>query len=251
MATRVFDGILGRGKGDEGRLKKLAKRVDDLESRLLADNSPQAMMQRLNEGVEQTYKAGPDRWKRIKVLADFALKSAGLASGKMLEIGGRENPRNKDFAKFDYHAMDLTDHPHSKVKVQVGDITDCPHIPDESFDFIFSLDVFEHISKPWLAGQEITRLLRPGGVTFHSTLFSWRYHPCPGDYFRYTPEGLQMLFPDLECIDKGFDYVERRRNILGRDGNKLVPDAFGGWRENVRVNYSGMKPKTAAKKSKR
>jgi len=152
------------------------------------------------------------------------------------------NPRDKDFPMFNYHSLDLDGAPGGVSNTMIGDLTNCPHIPDESFDFIFSFDVFEHIDKPWLAGEETRRLLRPGGVTVHSTLFSWRYHPCPIDYFRYTAEGLKSLFGDLECLHSAFDYTERRRDVRGQGGNAMTPDSFGGWRENVRVNYAGRKP---------
>ncbi len=187
------------------------------------------------------WSKGPNRWARVSTIAHDALDKAGLKEGRMLEIGGRLNPRNKDFPNFDYSALDLTDAPGADVKVEAGDITNCPHIQDESFDFIFSLDVFEHIDKPWLAGAEIERLLRPGGITMHSTLFSWRYHPCPIDYWRYSPDALRSLFPNLICMHADFDMTERRRDIRGRDGNALKADALGGWRENIRVNYVGLK----------
>ncbi len=183
------------------------------------------------------------RWDRVRDLARNALSQAGLSGGAMLEIGGRLNPRNADFPEFAYQALDLEDAPGAGVEVTTGDITNCPQIPDESYDFIFSFDVFEHIDKPWLAASEITRLLRPGGVTMHSTLFSWRYHPCPIDYWRYSAEGLKSLFEGLDCLHSDFDFAERRRDIRGRNRNAVTPDAFGGWRENVRVNYAGMKPK--------
>ena len=160
----------------------------------------------------------------------------------MLEVGGRMNPRDKDFPMFTYHSLDLDGAPGGVSNTMIGDLTDCPHIPDESFDFIFSFDVFEHIDKPWLAAAETQRLLRPGGVTVHSTLFSWRYHPCPIDYWRYTAEGLRSLFGDLECLHSAFDFTERRRDVRGQGGNAVAPDSFGGWRENVRVNYAGRKP---------
>ncbi len=188
------------------------------------------------------WSVGPDRWTRIQTVAQEALEAAGLAGGRMLEIGGRRNPRNTDFPDFEYHALDLKGAPDANIKIMRGDITRCPQIEDESFDFIFSLDVFEHIDKPWLAGAEIQRLLAPGGVTMHSTLFAWRYHPCPIDYWRYSPAGLASLFPGLEQLHADFDMAERRRDIRGRDGNQLDVDAFGGWRENVRVNYAGRKP---------
>lgn len=203
-------------------------------------SGPEKVLGRMQR-ESMAWSNGPNRWERVHALAKEGLDRAGLEKGRMLEIGGRRNPRDKDFPNFDYSALDLENAPGADVKVEVGDITNCPHIPDESFDFIFSLDVFEHIDKPWLAGQEIQRLLRPGGVTMHSTLFSWRYHPCPIDYWRYSAEGLRSLFPDLVCLHADFDMEERRRDIRGRDGNALKVDALGGWRENVRVNYIGFK----------
>lgn len=192
--------------------------------------------------MDSQYTEEPGRWLRVKQMTEKALADAALSGGVMLEIGGRKNPRNLDFPSFEYHALDLFEATSPDFKVIVGDITNCPEIPDGSYDFIFSFDVFEHVDKPWLAGAEISRLLKPGGVTVHSTLFSWRYHPCPIDYWRYSPEGLASLFPDLETLHCGFDYVERRRNVIGQGRIKAPMDELGGWRENVRVNFAGRKP---------
>ncbi|TNJ40945.1 bifunctional 2-polyprenyl-6-hydroxyphenol methylase/3-demethylubiquinol 3-O-methyltransferase UbiG [Phaeobacter sp. B1627] len=205
----------------------------------------QATAERIRQADEErlAWRDEVPRWERIRPIAEDALQQAGCTGGTMLEIGGRLNPRNTDFPAFDYHALDLREMPDSEVTVAVGDITNCPHIADESYDFIFSFDVFEHIDKPWLAAQEIQRLLKPGGVTMHSTLFAWRYHPCPIDYWRFSAEGLKSLFDGLDCVHADFDYSERRRDLRGRDGNLVESDALGGWRENVRVNYAGIKPR--------
>lgn len=193
--------------------------------------------------ASNAYKRATPRWDRVRNVTQDALTAGGVSGGKMLEIGGRLNPRNTDFPTFQYYALDLEDAPGADVEVMAGDITKCPHIADNSFDFIFSFDVFEHIDKPWLAASEIIRILKPGGVTVHSTLFAWRYHPCPIDYWRFTAPGLKSLFDGLDCLYSDFDYTERRRNIIGRNKNKVKLDAFGGWRENVRVHYAGQKPK--------
>lgn len=203
----------------------------------LADRSSRKFLTALS----RNYKSSPGRWQRIHALITPLLLESNITSGAMLEIGGRKNPRNECFPQFSYTALDLDGKPHSSVAVVKADITHCPQIPDASFDFIFSLDVFEHISKPWLAASEIRRILKPGGLTFHSTLFSWRYHPCPIDYWRYTPECLIALFEPLKPLHAAFDYTERRRNILGKDKNRAPVDELGGWRENVRVNYAGLK----------
>lgn len=187
---------------------------------------------------EQDYLRFPDRNERIATQISSALLRAGVTEGRLLEIGGRSNEHRDRFPAFDYVNLDLEA---TGPGVLTGDITRCPQIPAESFDAIISADLLEHVREPWLAAREITRLLRPGGVTFHSTLFSWRYHPCPVDFWRFSPAALEHLFRDLRCLDSGFDTVERRRNLLGKGRFRLTPDAFGGWRENWRVYYAGTK----------
>ncbi len=195
--------------------------------------------QKARNEAETRHRANPKRHDRIGDLIEGFFREQGLASGAVLEIGGRDNPYRERFSQYAYTNLDLGE---TGPNVLIGDITDCPHIDDASFDAIISVDVFEHINRPWLAAKEIGRLLKPGGLCYHSTLFSWRYHPCPIDYWRFTPEALRFLFADLEHIDSGFDDLERRRNIMGRDSTKLTPDAFGGWRENWRLHHAGKKP---------
>jgi SAM-dependent methyltransferase len=185
------------------------------------------------------YRRFPDRNERIAAQMAAALARAGVREGRMLEVGARGNEHAAAFPGFDYVNLDLEQ---TGPGVLRGDITRCPQIPSASFDAIVSVDLLEHVREPWLAAVEITRLLRPGGVTYHSTLFSWRYHPCPVDYWRFTPDALRFLFSDLRCLDAGFDTVERRRDLVGRGRYRLTPDAFGGWRENWRVHYAGVRP---------
>jgi SAM-dependent methyltransferase len=166
------------------------------------------------------------------------MATSGVTGGRILEIGGGTNPHAERFENFEYVCLDLTE---TGPDVIQGDITNCPEIESGSFDAVISVDVFEHIREPWLAATEIVRLLRPGGFTYHSTLFSWRYHPCPVDFWRFTPEALMFLFKDLRVMRAEFDTLERRRNLIGRGQHRVDPDAFGGWRENWRVFYAGVK----------
>lgn len=191
------------------------------------------------KAVDADYKKHPSRADRVASFIKKAIAASDLPHGRALEIGGRENPRGKVLSQFEYVALDLAD---TGPGVLVGDITNCPHIEDNSFEFILSVDVFEHINAPWRAAKEIARILKPGGTTYHTTLFSWRYHPCPIDYWRYTPDALAFIFSDLECVEASFDSAERRRNITGAGhANPIKPDAIGGWRENWRVHYIGKK----------
>ena len=40
---------------------------------------------------------------------------------------------------------------------------------DEVFDIVITQDVMEHVFHPWLAHQQIYRVLRPGGIHLHTT----------------------------------------------------------------------------------
>lgn len=54
------------------------------------------------------------------------------------------------------------------VKFHVGDITKCPEIPDNSYDYITSISCLEHIVEIDDALSEMFRILRPGGIMLHS-----------------------------------------------------------------------------------
>lgn len=194
--------------------------------------------------ASERWRLFPVRDDRIDVHLLGLIARAGLTGGRVLEIGGRERPRKRLFPgdRWTYANLDLEAGPDTVV----ADITGCPELPDNSFDLIVSVDVFEHLNRPWLAAAEISRLLRPGGLAYTSTLFAWRYHPCPIDFWRFTPEALGFLFAELDVLDQGWDLVERRRDMRKKAKADPMPlDEFGGWRENVRVYHAGVRPVTA------
>lgn len=191
--------------------------------------------------LENGWKGAVVRDKRINSHLTGLVGRAQITGGAVLEIGGREHPRGHifDAEAFSYTNLDLS----PGANTVVGDITDCPQIPDNSYDVLISVDVFEHIDRPWLAAAELARILRPGGLVYTSTLFSWRYHPCPIDFWRYTPEALEFLFSGLVTLEKGFDLTERRRDVRKKaKEDPMRLDALGGWRENVRVFHAAVKP---------
>ena len=64
-------------------------------------------------------------------------------------------------------------------------------LPDSVADLVVSFQVLEHIPTPQDYLQEVRRLLRPGGYLLLSTHGVWPYHPHPGDYHRWTSQGLR------------------------------------------------------------
>lgn len=131
----------------------------------------------------------------------------------------------------------------------VADATQCEYVPGERYDAIFSVSVFEHISKPWKAAENLSRLLKPGGVCYHAAPFSYFYHGAPADFWRFTPDAMELIFSDLKTLKSEFYGKNRRRdnrgsevNAVDRDGGpQFSVDGFGGWRENWFSVYVGQK----------
>lgn len=180
----------------------------------------------------------------LKLLQKHGVNSPDVIA----EIGGSVGANaGQMFPNANYSNLDLMDS--DKVKTIVCDVTKEIPLDENSVDFLYSNDAFEHISRPWLAAANIVKVLKPGGVAFIGTLFSWRYHPVPGDYWRYTHQGLAELFDGLECLEANFNSFHRREDARGHWGSKRdhVPvDMLGGWRENWKVFYLGRKPTTSA-----
>jgi SAM-dependent methyltransferase len=66
--------------------------------------------------------------------------------------------------------------------------------PDASFDFVLCDQVLEHVEgSPQQAVDEIWRVLRPGGVAVITSCFVYRLHNAPGDFWRFSPDGLRLL----------------------------------------------------------
>lgn len=96
--------------------------------------------------------------------------------------------------------------------------------PNESFDFVVSDQVLEHVEgNPETAVTECFRVLRPGGVAIHTTCLINPVHGVPGDFWRFTPDGLRWLHRGwsgiLECDGWGnFDIWRVIRDGLRFEG---------------------------------
>lgn len=74
----------------------------------------------------------------------------------------------------------------------VADVEDLPYA-DRSFGTVLALNTFEHVPHFWRGFEEIHRVLRPDGVLFVTCPFYFHIHSYPRDYWRFTPEALQVL----------------------------------------------------------
>lgn len=79
---------------------------------------------------------------------------------------------------------------------QIADAESLP-FPDNTYDAVVAIEVFEHVRSPWKATSEMLRVLKPGGIGIVSMPFLFRIHGDPNDFTRLTAEGLRALFGDF------------------------------------------------------
>jgi len=122
-------------------------------------------------------------------------------AGPVLEVGSKNHGEAPGFRAL-YPGI-----PYTGVDMQAGenvdvvlDLTLAPP-PDvlapESFSLIICCAVLEHVDRPWLMAEQLTRLMRPGGSLFVAVPWVHAYHPYPDDYYRFSWKGVMALFPDL------------------------------------------------------
>ncbi len=99
--------------------------------------------------------------------------------------------------------------------------------PDESFDYVVSDQVFEHIEgDPFQAARECHRVLKPGGIAVHTTCFNMHIHSSDNrtpseasDFWRFTPQALRLLHRDWsQILDSGGWGNPQVWSIVAKDG---------------------------------
>jgi SAM-dependent methyltransferase len=84
----------------------------------------------------------------------------------------------------------------------VGDAHQLP-FDDDSFDYVWCNAVLEHVPYPMQVASEIGRILKPEGLAFIQVPFLENVHGWPDDYYRFTLQGLRVLFKDIEEVASG------------------------------------------------
>jgi SAM-dependent methyltransferase len=110
---------------------------------------------------------------------------------RVLDVGCGSRPYDSLFRDAaEVVGFDLPGNPRADLH---GSIDALP-IEDASFDVVLCLQVLEHVADPDAAVRELHRVVRPGGLVLASTHGVYPYHPSPADYWRWTHDGLRLLF---------------------------------------------------------
>lgn len=162
---------------------------------------------------------------------DFILDNALPIPGEILEIGTGKGYFTLALAKrgFNFSSIDISAEEQAIARLNIRyfglekqvnlSIQNAERLsfPDQSFDAVFSINVFHHLENPSLVLGEISRLLRPAGKVALSD-FSDRgleiintCHTREGrthDYFKHRLEEAKRYF-----VNKGFDIKESQSEV--------------------------------------
>lgn len=128
----------------------------------------------------------------------------------------------KDNVHFQIDQLDID--PDRKPDI-VADASDMNMIADKTYDYVFAMEVLEHVPTPQAAVDEIYRVLKSGGEFIFSTPFIFPIHDEPHDYYRYTHYGLRYLLRafDIRGLSPRNNYLQAITLLLLRTiviGNK-------------------------------
>ena len=118
--------------------------------------------------------------------------------GPVVEVGSKDYGSTvsfRDLYRGEYIGVDLE--PGKGVDVVADLSAGLGKLREGYFALAICCSVLEHTPLPWVMAENLTRLLRPGGLLYVSVPWVWRYHAYPDDYFRFSPRAVQRLFPRL------------------------------------------------------
>jgi len=97
-----------------------------------------------------------------------------------------------------YSFIDVKNAEIIEVEYPYVDMQNLP-FKENTFDFVISDQVIEHIQNPQKGIQESYRVLKNGGVAIHTSCFINYFHPGPIDFWRFSPDALRYI-----CEQCGF-----------------------------------------------
>ena len=132
---------------------------------------------------------------------------------KFLEIGSRDINGAPNRRTNNYTGIDRI----SGAGVDV--LADGHAIPfaEGTFDFVICAETLEHDTAPWLTAREIFRVSKTGGLVIITVPgIGFPRHDFPSDYWRFTTDGLALLFKGLEIMECVNDSAERAVRMFAK-----------------------------------
>lgn len=129
---------------------------------------------------------------------EFIQSHKSEISGDIVEIGRnvyRDTIPQENINS--YLCLDIEEYPDVDI---VADVQHMPQVHDEIFDSVICTQVLEHVPNPFLAINELYRVLRPGGTLFLTVPFLNNLHMKPHDYWRFTEYSMRLLLNSFASV---------------------------------------------------
>ncbi|MCS6852042.1 MAG: class I SAM-dependent methyltransferase [Gemmataceae bacterium] len=159
----------------------------------------------------------------------------------ILEIGSYLVPGQEDLADLrrffpgkSYVGLDVRPGPGVDL---VADVEALPQA-DASIGTVIAMNTFEHVPRFWRGFAEVWRVLRPDGALLVSCPFYFHIHSYPSDYWRFTPEAVELLLADYPSKLLGWHGPPRRPAsvwaLAFREGRPPIsPSDFAAYRRRL------------------
>lgn len=197
--------------------------------------------------------SGDDEATQIDTFGMFCAAIDALKPQRVLEVGTAQSVQGRSTHHFrlfphveraDYVMADIAAGPDVDV---VADLHQLPSEWTGRFDAFVAMAVFEHLARPWIAAQEVERVLAPGGVCYVSTHQTFPLHGYPKDFFRFSTEALALIFADAGLEVVAVCYQHRTKILL--PPHLLQPEHLDSWNQQfpsyTLVNLMAKKPTSA------
>lgn len=157
-----------------------------LRFRRAMGSAPEKSLRALDLSAPASVFAGPAALRDSReLMSEVAARLPGGGDVLDLGCGPRDQVAPLEYLGFRYVGMDYSN-PAADL------LADAHAIPfaDNSFDCVFSYAVLEHLHNPFIACNEVARVLRPGGWFIGTVSQGEPFH---SSYFHHTPWGLLSL----------------------------------------------------------
>lgn len=170
-----------------------------------------------------------------KNVFNFVITSDNLFSlkGPVLEIGSLRIPSQLDMPLFkdvfegrDYIGCDML----HGIGVDRVENAENLSFPEGHFKTVLILDVLEHVEKLEKVLEEAQRVLSKDGILIITSVFDYKIHNSPSDYWRFTPESFRYILRNFP------------KKIIGYQGPDRKPQTiFGiGFKKNKGIDASSI-----------
>ena len=133
-----------------------------------------------------------------------------------------------------YVKQDMRDFDPACIDV-ICDISDMKPIASESIGLVLNLESLEHLPFPQRAIDEIYRVLRPDGLLILTTVMHFKIHRAPKDYWRFTPDGIELLLSRFKILDCTLEGNLKRPKGIWVTAQKTVHEEEWGKLPSLRV----------------